>query len=80
MDFARSDACVVVPFCAIGKGEGDLGHLGLLVGLAPTRRPVAGYMRPACLASVVWLVNIAVGRGGAACEMGRCPFLGGAVP
>jgi len=37
-------------------------------------------MRPACLASVVWLVNITVGRAGAACEMGRCPFLGGAVP
>ena len=58
---ARSDTCVVLTCVAIGKGEGDLGHSGLLVGLAPTRRPVAGYMRPACLASVVGLVNIAVG-------------------
>ena len=44
-DLGGGHACGIVARVAIGKGEGDLGHDVLLVGLAPTERPVAGYGR-----------------------------------
>mmetsp|Transcript_22849 Transcript_22849/g.38119 ORF Transcript_22849/g.38119 Transcript_22849/m.38119 type:complete len:278 (+) Transcript_22849:3302-4135(+) len=33
---------------AIGKGERDLGHIGILVSLAPTERPVARFVWASC--------------------------------
>ena len=44
-DLGGGHAGGIVARIAIGKGEGDLGHDVLLVGLAPTERPVAGYGR-----------------------------------
>ena len=43
-DIGCGDAGVILACIAIGKGERDLCHIGLLVGLAPTERPVAGYI------------------------------------
>ena len=43
-DIGGGHACVIAARIAIGKGERDLCHIGLLVGLAPTERPVAGYI------------------------------------
>ena len=45
-DFPGRDSAREFALVAIGEGEGDLGlgHLVLLVGLAPTERPVAGYV------------------------------------
>ncbi len=45
-NFGRRYTGFILPDIAIGKGEGNLGHRGLLVGLAPTERPVAGYILP----------------------------------
>ncbi|EEW57732.1 hypothetical protein EPIB2_742 [Tritonibacter mobilis] len=36
--------------------------LALLVGLAPTERPVAGYMRVCCLAEGAGKVKVSVGK------------------
>ena len=46
--FGGGHACGVVALVAIGEGEGDLGHGLILVCLAPTKRPVAGYVRLVC--------------------------------
>ena len=46
--FGGGHACGVVALVTIGEGEGDLGHGLILVCLAPTKRPVAGYVRVVC--------------------------------
>jgi hypothetical protein len=41
-DLGGGDARVIAALRAIGKCQGNIGHIWLLVGLAPTERPIAG--------------------------------------